>query len=487
MSNSGTVKSADKTNTPADAQIHAHQQHHQKQIKKLLLLVLSGIAVLLVVSGVYWVMSTQSSADALGKVSKTSTLTEQQQAQFREQFKQALTEFEIELQPQLDKIALANWQVPRLAELANLKQNMLNKFAQGEFVEAKEAGENLLGQTRQLITEWQNQNQSYLDTARALFSEGNILQAQLSLNKALVLVPEHPQALSLQKRIQIFTLIDALQADLQVAKVERDLLKQIDILSKIASLDPTLSNYTEDLHAVQSAYQRQQLIQALADAEHALNSDKLATAQGYIEKALRLSPNSKGAELLAKKIAQAKTTQSLTGISRSLEKLVQADEWQLVLKSSAHALGKHPNDSTFKDYNTKANKVLAAQQSLNIFIAQPARLAEEHIRDAAKKRLQQAVAASLWSNNLQQQIAQVAKTIDQYSKPVDVTVKSDGLTFLTVVGVGQVGAVVEKVIQLTQGKYVLQGRRLGYRNKRMEFVVAAQQTQILELICDEAI
>ena len=487
MSNEGAVKAGDKPNNGADAQIQAHQQHHQQQIKKLLLLVLSVIAVIAVASGIYWLTSKQSGTDAIGQVSQISTLTDEQKTHFREQFKLALTEFEMELQPQLEQIAIANWQVSKLTELANLKQKMLNKFAQGEFVAARQATENLLGQTRQLISQWQNQSQSYVNTASALFVEENIPQAQLSLNKALALMPLHPQALSLQKRIQTFSLIDALRADLQVAKVERDMPKQMDLLSKIVNLDPTLSHDAEALAAVQSAYQRQQLTRALANAEHALNSDKLATAKGYIEQARRLSPKSKGAEVLTNKIAQAQAQQSLTGISQSLEKRAQADEWQDVLSLSTQALSKYPNDNTLKDYHNKANKVLAAQQSLKLFVAQPARLAEEHIRDAAKTRLQQAVTASLWSNSLQQQIAQVGKTIDQYSKAVAVTVKSDGLTFLTVLGVGQVGQVVEKDIQLTPGKYVLQGRRLGYRNKRMEFVVAAQQTQTLVLICDEAI
>lgn len=476
-----------KPSNGADAQIQAHQQHHQQQIKKLLLLVLSVIVVMSVASGIYWLMNTQSNTDDQRQVTKIATLTDEQQAQFREQFKQALTEFEIELQPKLDQIASANWQVSRLTELANLKQKVLSKFAQGEFVETKRFSESLLEQTRLLITQWQNQTQSHLDDARAVFAKKDIPQAQLNLNKALALMPEHLQALSLQQRIQAFTLIDTLQIDLQVAKVERNLPRQMEILREIVNLDPTLSHHVEDLTAVQSAYQQQQLTQALANAEQALNSDKLTKAQGYIEQAQRLSPNSKGAKAMANKIKQTKARQSLTSINQNLESLVQADGWQDVLQLSTQALSRYPNDNKLLDYKNRANKVLTAQQSLKLFITQPERLAEEKIREVAKKRIQLAVTTSLWSSNLQQQISQVAETIDQYSDPVAITVKSDGNTFLTVVGVGQVGEVVEKAIQLTPGKYVLQGRRLGYRNKRMEFVVAAQQTQTLILICDEII
>jgi hypothetical protein len=91
------------------------------------------------------------------------------------------------------------------------------------------------------------------------------------------------------------------------------------------------------------------------------------------------------------------------------------------------------------------------------------------------------------SPSLQSQIAQVAKSIDEYSEPVKVTVNSDGKTYVIVIGVGHVGQHKQKEIELMPGEYVLQGRREGYRNKRIPFTVKANTPIELSLICDEKI
>jgi hypothetical protein len=130
---------------------------------------------------------------------------------------------------------------------------------------------------------------------------------------------------------------------------------------------------------------------------------------------------------------------------------------------------------------------LSAKKSLASFIARPARLADNNIREAATKAIQNAFAPSLLSPSLQQQIGQVASAIDNYSGPVDITIRSDGKTYLTVLGVGHVGEHKEKVISLTPGNYILQAKREGYRNKRLEFVVEANTPLVLQLICDDKI
>jgi ABC-type phosphate/phosphonate transport system ATPase subunit len=68
-----------------------------------------------------------------------------------------------------------------------------------------------------------------------------------------------------------------------------------------------------------------------------------------------------------------------------------------------------------------------------------------------------------------------------------VQVNSDGKTYIVVLGVGHVGEYKQKVISLKPGKYVLQGKREGYRNKRVEFTVKANTPISVSLVCDERI
>jgi hypothetical protein len=157
------------------------------------------------------------------------------------------------------------------------------------------------------------------------------------------------------------------------------------------------------------------------------------------------------------------------------------------LRLSNSALENYSLDQELSNFQSQAQQVLSAKKSLASFIARPARLADNNIREAATKAIQNAFAPSLLSPSLQQQIGQVASAIDNYSGPVDITIRSDGKTYLTVLGVGHVGEHKEKVISLTPGNYILQAKREGYRNKRLEFVVEANTPLVLQLICDDKI
>jgi hypothetical protein len=274
---------------------------------------------------------------------------------------------------------------------------------------------------------------------------------------------------------------------LEVAKIENNLPKQTGLLSDIIQLDPERDELNEDLANVKVSYNQQQLAELLESAESALKANQLSQAQKFVDAAKKIKPSSKGAQSLNTRIAQVRAQQSLSSIKVALEQAVKQDNWEEVLRLSNSALENYSLDQELSNFQSQAQQVLSAKKSLASFIARPARLADNNIREAATKAIQNAFAPSLLSPSLQQQIGQVASAIDNYSGPVDITIRSDGKTYLTVLGVGHVGEHKEKVISLTPGNYILQAKREGYRNKRLEFVVEANTPLVLQLICDDKI
>ena len=67
-----------------------------------------------------------------------------------------------------------------------------------------------------------------------------------------------------------------------------------------------------------------------------------------------------------------------------------------------------------------------------------------------------------------------------------ITVISDGLTEISVRRVGQVGRHERATIELTPGRYELEGRRPGYRSKLVALDVnfGIERMQV-EVVCDE--
>jgi hypothetical protein len=472
----------------ADAQIQAHRQQHQKRLKKLFGGSGTIVVIMLVIFAAYQFYSESNSVKPENAETQViSELSSTQIEAYREQFKDALTQYEISVQPNIDLILLTNWETTKVTELALLKERGLTAFAQGAFLQAKRHFETLYTQSNELIAKWELQTSQHIESARTAFSKDQIPQAQLSLNKALALMPTNLEALALQNRIDAYGEVEALLSDLKVAKIENNLPKQIDLLKNIIQLDPHRSELNQDLATVKISYNQQKLAALLEDAEKALLANQLGKAKQLVDAAKIIEPGSKGVQSLNSRIAQATAQQSLTSNKALIDEAVKQDNWEGVAQLSNAALQRFPADAQLKDYQSKAQQILSAKKSLAFFIARPERLADDNIREAATTAIQNAFAPSLMSPSLQQLIEQAANAVDKYKSPVDITIQSDGKTYIIVLGVGHVGEQKEKVISLTPGNYILQGKREGYRNKRLEFTVRGNTPLTLSIICDQKI
>ena len=478
----------DSSANNADAQIQAHRQQHQKRLKKLFGGAGAGVLIILLLLVAYQFF-TQASSPISQNIDRQAVpdLSSEQLESYRNEFKTVLTRYEIEVQSKIDKIQLSDWETAKVTELSFLKEQSLTAFARGAFLQAKQNFEKLYVKSNELIAEWELQTSQYIEKATLAFNNGQLPQAQLHLNKALALMPTNLEALTLQSRIDAYGEVAILLSDLEVAKIENNLPKQIGLLSDIIELDPERGELNEDLANVKVSYNQQKLAELLENAESALNAKQLNQAQQLVDAAIKLKPSSKGAQALNSRIAQARAQQGLSSIKSEVEQAVKQDNWEEVSRLSKSALESHSLDEALKNYQSQAQQVLSAKKSLASFIARPARLADDNIREAATKAIQNAFTASLLSPSLQQQIAQVASAVDNYSGPVDITIRSDGKTYIIVLGVGHVGEHKEKVISLTPGNYILQAKREGYRNKRLEFKVEANTPLTLQVICDEKI
>lgn len=487
MSTQSENKDATNKALSADEQIQARSQAHQHRLKKFAMI---GLGVVAIVVGIYivaQVTSQEASAEKVVQAQQNTTLTAQQVEVYRNQFKQALTQYEINIQPEIDKILLSQWETSRANDLNFMKETALSAFAKGAYLQAKQEYEELLVASETLIDDWQQQTQTYINTARAHFEQEQIPQAQIELNKAFELMPTNSQAIELQTRISAHAEVATLLKELTVAKIENNLPKQIDLLSDIVQLDPARNDLSEDLQTAKTTYDTKLLKEALDNAEKALNNNQLEQAQRFINSAKLIKADSKGAQRLQASLNNKQSNLALAEIKTKLQALASQDSWEQVDSMAKANLSKFPNDAELFDYSQQASQILSAKRSLNSFISRPERLADENIRQAASNAISKAFGPSLSSPSLQSQIEQLAAQIEQYEVEVPVTISSDNETYIIVVGVGHVGKHKEKIVSLKPGKYILEGSRDGYRSKRSEITVKANQPLSVSLVCNERI
>ena len=65
---------------------------------------------------------------------------------------------------------------------------------------------------------------------------------------------------------------------------------------------------------------------------------------------------------------------------------------------------------------------------------------------------------------------------------------SDGNTEVTIRQVGKVGKILKKTIELSPGKYTLEGKRKGYKTVLLEELISIEKKNItIKIVCNEPI
>ncbi len=157
----------------ADVQIQAHRKRHRQQQTKLFggAGVLAIITLLMVVA--YYLFTSESAKQGETTVAQPEVpMSALEISQFREAFKQALTQYEINVQPNIDEIMMSDWQPQKASELALIKNQALTAFAQGAFAQANQTISTLLQRSTALFVNWQKQIEQYINDGQEAFDHG---------------------------------------------------------------------------------------------------------------------------------------------------------------------------------------------------------------------------------------------------------------------------------------------------------------------------
>nr|WP_136251296.1 hypothetical protein [Ningiella ruwaisensis] len=417
----------------------------------------------------------------------TADFSSEEQNLARDSFKDALSQFEQQYMQTLALEDIQNFAPKRVKQISTDKERALALFANAAFVQALGKLNQARAEAADLINDWHTAYSDKLQEASTYYLEDRIQESRLALSQADKIKNKHPDSDELRSQLAAYDTVATLIADLEVARLENNLEKQVAIMQQILQADPTRDEFKAPLSQAANQLTERRLSLALGRAETALNAQDINAAQTYIQQARAIQANAKGIEVLSARLNRLVSLQSLDSLHKQIEDLKAQDAWQAVLQTAKRGLESFSQDAQLKRSADQANAILRAQQSILRFTSQPERIADVNIRQAAQTTLEQSLLLLSESQALAGHARTLATYIDQYSVSLPVTVKSDGQTFIKVIGVGVVGEVEEKEIQLTPGTYTFEGSRQGYRSKRVNLEVGEAYPNTITLVCDETI
>ena len=232
----------------------------------------------------------------------------------------------------------------------------------------------------------------------------------------------------------------------------------------------------------QDAYAR-----AAAEGFAALGAGKLDQARAAFERARTLKPDGPEAQDGLKRVNAAVRARGF-GALRTRAEDAEADErWDEALAAYNSILKSDPSQQFAQDGRDRAAARLQLHDSLQAIIDRPDRLADEQARADAAALLQEAQKVDSPGPVLRLQMARVAALLPEFTRTVRISLVSDGLTEVSISGVGNFGGFTRREVELKPGHYTLVGSREGYREVRRDINVSPGQTQTVSVSCYEPI
>jgi hypothetical protein len=369
--------------------------------------------------------------------------------------------------------------------VSHSKAKALTLFAsahyQGAVVELQQADE----KAKALTQLWHQAYEDNLNQAQQAYNKENVKPAELYINQALAIKPNEPRGLSLQQQLNSYPRVAELLAALKVAKIENNLQRQADTLQQIIAQDSTRIGLVKELDIVTQKLNDDRFNQAISRGVVAIEQENVAAANNAYKQAKAIYPQRTEVISLQKKIAQQQAAVNLQASLTNVKKAVQADDWQRVL-----ALSKAKTNTVLKDYATQAQQILLQQKTATAYLARPERLQYQGVRQQAQDFIKNNIILTLKSPTFAQQVELLSQKVNDANRQQELRITSDGKTDIWVLGVGHVGKVAKSIvksIQIYPGKYTLEGRCEGYRNKQQSITLSSSTIGNIYLVCDERI
>lgn len=457
-------------------------KYRQIGISLLVILVLLGVILIVI----QWFSSMHETNETVGLDDNLLAVEESNQA--REKFKSELIAFEKEITPFLNNSGLKAWAPERIKEISDLKTQALSHFANGLFLKAIQHLGLGTQRTQDLVAQWDTAFNQLLDKAREHFNQSDVKRAQLNVTRAIKLKPDDMTARDLSKRIEVLPEVEQLLEKVNIARVENNQQEEARLLKAIKKLDPQRRDEIKRLRIVEEALRELRFTSNIKSAISNIDNGNIKAAHGMLKQAASIYPDRSELTLVREKISKAVASANLETLLSKVDVLINDDNWQGVRDLIQTLPAQYSNHSKVQQALSLAENIISLDRKVDGYLASPRRLTDLNIKQQAVELINNNAMIAQKSFRLLNKLLKLENQLKILSKPVTVTVHSDGKTEIVVVGQGHVGKTKLRQIQLKPGVYVIEGSRKGYRSKRVNLLIDSEIiNQEITIICNERI
>lgn len=426
-------------------------------------------------------------ASAAGAPAASSPWEEGQQARLRADAQNVLEKL-LDTQFQLEESGVEHWAGERFVAALATAQNGDKLYQQRRFAAAEDAYGEALKALEALQADLEGVRTGKVEIASKAIAAGDQVAAIEALDLAEQMAPGRDDLPPLRQRAENIPAMRTLLQQALAAEEAGNLGGARDLLDEATALDPDHEPARRERQRLGAALARQQFNTAMSEGYSALDAGQFSTARTAFQRAAQLQPGSPEAKGALDELASADTAQRLAKLQARGKGLEAQEQWQQATAVYQQAL-KIDSAVLFANEGLARSKPRAVlHKALSEVLDEPKRLEEAPVAREAENLLAEARQVNPAGKVLSGQINRLAAALEKANTPVTIAIHSDMETDVIVYKVARLGRFLERELTLRPGTYTALGTRVGYRDVRRKFTVAADgSVSPVTIACTEPI
>ena len=383
--------------------------------------------------------------------------------------------------------------VPGNKDVIAQAQESLFRAEQAHAGEDYQTALRLINQSHQTVLTAASNEKQYLDLHQKLIKESLDSEDVESANEFLATIvqlrPDDPQILQWQQKIERLSKLLQARNDAKLARQANNLQSEAEALTRVLAITPNDNQVARRIENIRIELRDRQLRTAIGNGFQALSQGDVNQARKALSEAKLLSPSHPQIAKLDENIQTYERNKKISDHLAAAQHSANHDDWEKSATEYNQILKLNPQHNEAFEKLKFAIQMVATQRLLDGFLAQPDRLSYDNISQAADKAIEQAKHLGLFSARLETSRMALRAEIAKWTSIIPVRIISDGETVIGIRGLGVVGQVADRIIELKPGKYVFEGKRKGYQSILVELNVDVNPDEPIEItvICDEPI
>ena len=466
------------------------EARHQRS--KLILQVLIGFLIVIAVGTLILLslpyFESTSPKNTTVSVSKIKKISESDISIIREEFKELFQRYKSELKPRLYATNLKDWNQNALLELNEEDKNMMLYFSNGDYFNALGAIKSLTTRAIEVIEESEKIFRDNIEKATSFFSDDLYDEAKLYIEKALVVAPQSTEAQAIQQDIEKLKQILPFLNKANTARAENNLLNESNSLEQVLKINSKRPVETERLELLKKMIRNNNFDNHISLGFSKIENHETKEARYHYQRAEKIHPERLELKALLEQILVEEKFYRTEQALKQAKQATREDNWIRAKAEFEKAKKNMPSNEMAIKGIKLAKEIIRLQSVFVQYEKSPYRLTDNGVLNEAKEILEHASHFSKQSSKLRKKINQLSELISTFNQLISVIVTSDNMTEIQVRGIGKLGRIHNKTIQLKPGYYTFEGTRNGFKSKLLQVLIPYNKNNYsVRIICDESI